>query len=203
MAEYVLAETVKVGRGVVIEPFAVVLGNSVLGDNCTVGSFSYLCNAQVGAGTQVRSSRITDSSVGENCTVGPNAHLRDGAAVGNNCRIGNFVEVKGSTLHNGVKAAHLSYIGDAEVGAGTNIGCGTVFVNFDGRTKHRTVVGEGCFVGCHVCLVAPLRLGDGCFVACGTTVDKDLPAGAFGIGRSRLTIKEGRAHRYLPARPNR
>ncbi len=195
--EYVLEKTVKVGEGVTIEPFAVVKGNTVLGDHCTVGSFSYLDNAVVGARTQIRSSRITDSSVGDDCTVGPNAHLRDGTKVGNNCRVGNFVEIKHSVLHYGVKAAHLSYIGDAEVGARTNIGCGVIFVNFDGKAKYRTEVGEDCFLGCNSNLVAPLVIGNKCFVACGTTVDKDVPDGAFSIGRSRLTVKEGRASDYI------
>lgn len=197
MAEYVLEKTVKVGKNVTIEPYAVVKGNTILHDNCIVGSFSYIDDSSIGQNTVVRSSRITDSAVGENCTVGPNAHLRENALVGNGCRIGNFVEVKHSVLHDGVKASHLSYIGDAEVGARTNIGCGVVFVNFDGRNKHRTVVGEDCFIGCNANLVAPLTLGSGCFVACGTTVDKDIPDGAFGIGRSYLTVKEGKAHKYL------
>ncbi len=197
MSQYVLGSAVKVGRGVTIEPYAVVKGNSVLGDNCTVGSFSYIENSVIGAYTEVKASRVTDSMVGEHCTVGPNAHLRDGAIVGDNCRVGNFVEIKRSVLHDGVKASHLSYIGDAEVGARTNIGCGVIFVNFDGKTKHRTSVGEDCFIGCNANLVAPLSIGKGCFVACGTTVDKDVPDGAFSIGRSYLTVKEGRARKYL------
>ena len=197
MAEYVLEDSVKVGSNVTIEPFAVVKGNTVLGDGCVVGSFSYIDNSTIGQGTVVRSSRITDSTVGDNCTIGPNAHLRDNATVGNGCRVGNFVEIKNSTLHDGVKAAHLSYVGDAEVGARTNIGCGVIFVNFDGKTKHHTTVGEDCFIGCNANLVAPLTVGKGCFVACGTTVDKDVPDGAFSIGRSYLTVKEGRASKYL------
>ena len=197
MAEYVLADSVKVGKNVTIEPFAVVKGNSVLGDGCVVGSFSYIENSTIGANTVVKASRITDSSVGCNCTVGPNAHLRNNATVGNDCRVGNFVEIKNSVLHDGVKAAHLSYVGDADVGARTNIGCGVVFVNFDGQHKHKTTVGEDCFIGCNANLVAPVTLGKDCFVACGTTVDKSMPDGAFSIGRSYLTVKEGRAHKYL------
>lgn len=197
MLEYVLEDSVKVGKNVTIEPFAVVKGNTVLGDGCVVGSFSYIENATIGCNTVIRSSRITDSIVGDNCTVGPNAHLRNNAQVGNDCRIGNFVEVKNSLLHNGVKAAHLSYIGDAEVGARVNIGCGVVFVNFDGRTKHCTTVGADCFIGCNANLVAPITIGKDCFVACGTTVDKDMPDGAFSIGRSYLTVKENRAYKYL------
>ena len=197
MADYVLESSVKVGENVTIEPFAVVKGDTILGDGCVVGSFSYIENAIIGRNTIVKSSRITDSIVGQDCTVGPNAHLRNHAQVGNDCRIGNFVEIKNSFLHEGVKAAHLSYIGDAVVGARTNIGCGVVFVNFDGRAKHHTTVGEDCFIGCNANLVAPLTLGKDCFVACGTTVDKDMPDGAFSIGRSYLTVKEGKAYKYL------
>ncbi len=197
MSEYILEKTVKVGRDVTIEPYAVVKGNTVLGDHCIVGSFSYLDNADIGAYTQIKSSRVTDSSVGSHCTVGPNAHLREGAVVGDNCRVGNYVEIKRSILHDGVKAAHLSYIGDADVGARTNIGCGVIFVNFDGKLKHRASVGEDCFIGCNANLVAPLTVGKGCFIACGTTVDKDMPDGAFSIGRSYLTVKEGKAGKYL------
>ena len=197
MADYVLDDSVKVGSNVTIEPFAVIKGNTVLSDGCVVGSFSYIENSTIGRNTVVKSSRITDSVVGDDCVVGPNAHLRNNAYVGNNCRIGNFVEIKNSHLHDNVKAAHLSYIGDAEVGARTNIGCGVVFVNYDGRTKHHTCVGDDCFIGCNANLVAPVNIGCNCFVACGTTVDKDMPSGAFSIGRSYLTIKEGRAHKYL------
>lgn len=197
MAEYVLEESVKVGKNVTIEPFAVVKGNTVLMDGSVVQSFSYIENSTIGKNTVVRSSRICDSVVGDECTVGPNAHLRNNTRVGNNCRVGNYVEIKNSILHDGVKASHLSYVGDAEVGTRTNIGCGVVFVNFDGRTKHRTSVGDDCFIGCNANLVAPLTIGKDCFVACGTTVDKNMPDGAFSIGRSYLTVKEGRAYKYF------
>ena len=197
MEQYILDSTVKVGNNVIIEPFAVVKGNSVLCDGCVVGSFSYIENSTVGANTVVKSSRICDSVVGANCAIGPNAHLRENAVVSDNCRVGNFVEIKKSTLAEGVKASHLSYIGDATVGKNTNIGCGVIFVNYDGKTKHRTVVGDDCFIGCNANLVAPLKMGKGCFVACGTTVDRDMPDGAFSIGRSYLTIKKGKAGQYL------
>ncbi|MCM1289947.1 MAG: hypothetical protein NC132_03850 [Corallococcus sp.] len=200
MKEYYLEDTVKVGKNVTIEPYSIVKGNTVLGDGCTVGSFSYLENAVMGCGTTVKASRIINSSVGCNCTVGPNAHLRDNAKIGDNCRVGNFVEVKNSTLGNGVKASHLAYVGDATVGKNTNIGCGVIFVNYDGKVKHKTTVGENCFIGCNTNLVAPLNVGNNCFVACGTTVDKDVPDGAFSIGRSYLTVKEGRADKYLKKR---
>ena len=195
--EYILDKSVKVGNNVTIEPFAVVKGNSVLHDGCVIGSFSYVENATIGANTVVKSSRICDSVVGANCTVGPNAHLRENAVVSDNCRVGNFVEIKKSTLGEGVKASHLSYIGDATVGKNTNIGCGVIFVNYDGKTKHHTDVGDDCFIGCNANLVAPVTVGNRCFIACGTTVDKDMPSGSFSIGRSYLTIKENRAGKYI------
>ena len=197
MDQFVLESSVKVGNNVTIEPFAVVKGNSVLGDGCVIGSFSYIEDSLIGAGTVVKSSRICNSRVGANCTVGPNAHLRENADVGNDCRVGNFVEIKNSVLRDGVKASHLSYVGDATVGKRTNIGCGVIFVNFDGKAKHHTEVGDDCFIGCNSNLVAPLTIGKECFVACGTTVDKSMPAGSFSIGRSYLTIKEGKAKKYL------
>lgn len=193
----VIDSTVKIGKNVTLEPFCVVKGNSVLGDGCIVGSFSYIENSEIGENTQIKSSRICASVVGKNCMVGPNAHLRDNAKIGDGCRIGNFVEIKKSTLGNGVKAAHLAYIGDADIGSGTNIGCGVIFVNFDGKSKFHTTVGRNCFIGCNTNLVAPLQIGDNCYVACGTTVDKNVPEGAFGIGRSYLTVKEGKAQKYL------
>ena len=162
-----------------------------------MGSFSYVVDSVIGENTVVKSSRIESSEVGANCTVGPNAHLREHAYVGDGCRIGNYVEVKKSTLCDGVKASHLSYVGDAYVGKGTNIGCGVIFVNYDGKVKHKTTVGDNCFIGCNSNLVAPLYVGNDCFIACGTTVDKDVPDGAFSIGRSYLTVKEGKARKYL------
>ena len=195
--DYILESTVKVGANVTIEPYAVVKGNTILHDGCVVGSFSYLDSAVIGANTVVKSSRIVNSQVGQNCTVGPNAHLRDNAVVGNGCRVGNFVEIKNSALESGVKASHLAYIGDAFVGANTNIGCGVIFVNYNGKQKSRTVVGSNCFIGCNTNLVAPVTVGDNCYIACGTTVDKDICSGAFGIGRSYLVVKEGRADKYI------
>lgn len=196
MQQYYLEDSVKVGDNVTIEPFAVILGNTVLHDGCVVGSFSYLNNAEIGANAVVNASRVVNSSVGADSTIGPFAHLRDGAMVGQACRIGNFVEIKKSDLRREVKASHLSYIGDAEVGEKTNVGCGVIFVNYDGRQKSKTVVGKNCFIGCNSNLIAPLNVGDDCFVACDTTVTEDVPAGAFVIGRSKMTVKPDGAEKY-------
>lgn len=197
MQQYFLDDTVVVGDNVTIEPFAVVLGNTVLRDGCTIGSFSYIFNADIGENAVVNASRVCDSAVGANCKVGPFAHLRNNAVVGDDCRVGNFVEIKKSDLHNGVKASHLTYIGDAEVGAKTNVGCGVIFVNYDGKEKHKTTVGKNCFIGCNSNLVAPVNIGDGCFVACDTTVTEDLPANSFAIGRSKATVKRNGASKYI------
>lgn len=193
----IVESTVTIGKNVTIEPFAVVKGNTVLSDGCVVGSFSYIQDSVIGSGAVVRSSRVTDSQIGSDCTVGPNAHVRQNSKIGNGCRIGNFVEIKNSVLGDGVKASHLAYVGDATVGEKTNVGCGVIFVNYDGKNKHRSVVGKNCFIGCNSCLVAPVTVGDGCFVACGTTVERDVPSGAFCIGRSRMVIKQDKARDYL------
>ena len=197
MQNYYLEDTVKVGDNVTIEPYAVILGETVLRDGCTVGSFSYLLNADIGQNTVVNASRIVNSKVGANCSVGPYSHLRDGAIIGDNCRVGNFVEIKKSDLHYGVKASHLAYIGDAEIGAKTNVGCGVIFVNYDGNKKHKTTVGKNCFIGCNSNLIAPVNVADNCFVACDTTVTSDVPEGAFAIGRSKMTVKKDYAKKYL------
>ena len=188
---------VKIGAGTVVEPFCVILGETEIGCNCHVGSFSYLNNAKVADGAVIRSSRITDSSVGKNTVVGPCAHLRQNANVGEDCRIGNFVEVKNSTVDANTKASHLAYVGDATVGKNCNIGCGVIFVNYDGRKKHKTQIGDNVFVGCNCNLVAPLSIADGCFVACGTTLTKDTQQNDFVIGRARETVKPLVATKYI------
>lgn len=190
-------ESVSIGEGTVIEPFSVLLGNTVIGCNCTIGSFSYLKNAVICDGAEIRSSRITDSKVGQNTTVGPFAHLRQNTFVEEGCRVGNFVELKNSTLSNGSKASHLAYVGDATVGKNCNIGCGVIFVNYDGKVKHKTTVGDNVFVGCNCNLVAPLNIADNCFIACGTTVTKDTKQDDFVIGRTRETVKPNTANRYI------
>ncbi len=195
--DYQLESSVKVGKNVTIEPYAVVKGDSVLADNCVIGSFSVLINAKIGENTIVKSSRITDSTVGNYSTVGPNAHLRENSVVGDHCRIGNFVELKNSQLGDLTKACHLAYVGDATVGKNCNIGCGAIFVNYNGKVKNRTTVGDNVFIGSNCNLIAPLVIANDCFIACGTTVNKDLNFDDFAIGRPRVEVKPNRAHNYL------
>ncbi len=147
--------------------------------------------SKVGKGSIIKSSYIYDSIIGENVEVGPYAHLRNNAVVGDGCRIGNFVEVKKSTLSSGVKAAHLTYLGDATIGKNTNIGCGTITVNYDGVNKYQTVIGENAFIGSNVNLIAPVEIGNNALIAAGSTVAIDkVNDNALVVARSREYIKE-------------
>jgi bifunctional UDP-N-acetylglucosamine pyrophosphorylase / glucosamine-1-phosphate N-acetyltransferase len=165
------------GQDVVVEP-NVVFGPGVsVGDNALIRSFSHFDNARIGPGA----------------IVGPFARLRPGAVLEQDVHVGNFVEVKATRIHAGAKANHLSYLGDSEVGAGTNIGAGTITCNYDGFNKHRTTIGAGTFIGSHATLVAPVSIGDGAFVAAGSVVTRDVPADALTIGRGTQIDKPGRA----------
>lgn len=176
-------DTVVIERGVNILPFTRITGTSKLLTGCTV-SASYIENGWVGESASVEYSHLKDSVVGAHAKIGPFARLR-GAKIGEGCRVGDFVEVKASEFGEDVKAAHLTYVGDAKVGDGTNIGCGTVFCNYDGSKKHVSQVGKNCFIGANTNLIAPLNVGDGAFIAAGTTVTDDVGEGTFTIGRER------------------
>lgn len=174
-----------------------ILAGSHVCRGASVMPFCFLSGAYVGEDTVVYSSTLIDAHVGRNCSVGPYAYLRGGATVGDGCRVGDFVEIKSSTLGKGTKAAHLAYIGNAELGERVNVGCGAVFANYDGKCKNKTVVGDGCFIGCNSNLVAPLTLRAGAYVAAGTTLTRDLDEYDFCIGRSReKVIAGGAAGRY-------
>ena len=165
-----------IGRDVVIEPHVVIGPGTVIADGVVVHAFSHLEGARLAQGA----------------SVGPYARLRPGADLGEGVRIGNFVEVKNAALGPGAKANHLSYVGDATVGAGANIGAGTITCNYDGVNKHRTVIGEGAFIGSNSALVAPVSVGDHAYVGSGSVITDDVPAGALAIGRGRQVVKEGR-----------
>ncbi len=175
--------------GATVEPFAIVKASRVQ-CGAVIGSFSRVENAVIGQNATVTHAVVRDSRIGQNATVGPFAYVRDQSVVGDGCRIGDFVEIKKSTLEKGVKAAHLAYVGDATVGEGTNVGCGTVFANYDGVTKRQTTVGKGVFIGANTNLVAPLTVGDNAYIAAATTVTEDVPPGAFVIGRARAEKKQ-------------
>lgn len=189
---YVSCDSV-VEDGAEIYAPAHISGGSHICRGAVIMPFCTLIGAHVGENTIVISSTLIKAHVCENCNVGPYAYLREGAYVGKNSRIGDFVEVKASSLGEGVKAAHLAYIGDAEVGSNVNIGCGAVFCNYDGRKKSKTVVGDDVFIGANCNLIAPLSIGRGAFIAAGTTVCGDVEEKAFCIGRARESVKRGGA----------
>ncbi|MDD4290647.1 MAG: DapH/DapD/GlmU-related protein [Clostridia bacterium] len=166
-----------------------VMSGSVIGEKCTVEG-SEVTDSTVGKNVVIAKSKVNTSEIGENTTIGTMAHLREKVRVGKNCRIGNFVEIKNSTLGDFVKAAHLAYIGDATVGNECNIGCGVVFANFDGKRKHRTTVGNNCFLGCNCNLVAPLTIGNNCFLGAGTTLTRNLPDDSFACEKREIIIKK-------------
>ncbi|RHW31749.1 bifunctional UDP-N-acetylglucosamine diphosphorylase/glucosamine-1-phosphate N-acetyltransferase GlmU [Lysinibacillus yapensis] len=179
----------QIGRDTVIKPGTVIEGATVIGEDCIIGPNSTIANSKIGDRTTIQNSVVTNSIVGEDTAVGPFAHLRPDSQLGNKVKIGNFVEVKKSTLGNETKVSHLSYIGDAEVGNNVNIGCGSITVNYDGKNKYQTVIEDDVFVGCNSNLVAPVTLGEGSFIAAGSTITNDVPAEALGIARSRQENK--------------
>ena len=180
-----------VESGATVLPFSFVTGSTVEAD-AVIGSFSEVTNSRIAKGAKVLRSVVSDSVIEEGATVGPFAYVRMQSEVGAGCRVGDFVEIKRSLLEKGVKAAHLAYVGDASIGEKTNVGCGAVFANYDGKQKHVTQVGKRAFIGANVNLVAPVKVGDDCYVAAATTVTEDVENGAFVIGRSRAEQKKKR-----------
>lgn len=182
-------DLVEIEPDAVIEPETHLRGRTRIGRGCRIGPGSLIENAIVEPDTEVLYSVVRDTHIGARCQVGPYTHLRGGAIVGEGCRLGNFVELKNSTLGARTNAAHLSYLGDATVGERVNIAAGTITANYDGRHKHRTVIGSGSKTGVNSVLIAPLTLGEDVTVAAGSTVTEDVPAGALVIARSRQVVK--------------
>ena len=174
-----LSADTRLGKDVTVEPYVVFGEKVTVEDGAVIHSFSHLAGAHVGKGA----------------SVGPFARLRPGTRLGDGARIGNFVEVKEAVVEAGAKANHLSYIGDASVGAGANVGAGTITCNFDGSAKHRTEIGAGAFIGSNTALVAPVRIGDGAYVGSGSVITADVPNGALALARGRQIVKEGWASR--------
>lgn len=166
---------VAIGPDTILLPGTTLAGATMVGAECRIGPYVV----------------ATDATIGNGCTVGPFAHLRSGTVLGDRVRIGNFVEVKNARLGEKVAAGHLSYLGDSDVGAGTNIGAGTITCNYDGFSKHRTEIGAGAFIGSHTTLVAPVHVGDGALTAAGSVVTKDVPGDALALARARQENREG------------
>jgi len=188
----VIDQDVEIEPDTVIEPFVQLLGRTRIGVDCRIRSYAVIENCTIGNRVVIRQSCVLgDSSVGDGTDIGPFARLRPGCEIGEEVHIGNFVEVKKSKLHKGVKAGHLTYLGDAEVGARTNIGAGVITCNYDGVKKHSTQIGEEAFVGSDSTLVAPVAVADGAYIGAGSCITKDVPAGALAVGRAHQVTKEG------------
>ena len=182
---------VTVGQDSVIYPGVILEGNTKIGAGCTLYQGSRIKDSVVEDGAAVQNSVVLESRVGAGAQVGPYAYIRPGTSIGEHCRIGDFVETKNATIANRSKVSHLTYVGDADVGEDVNIGCGVVFVNYNGKEKFRTKVGDRAFIGCNTNLISPGNVGDGAYIAAGATVTKDIPADALCIARARETIKAG------------
>lgn len=192
----VIDAAVEVGPDTVIEPYAQLLGETKVGSGCRIRSFSVLEDAKLGDNVTVRQNCvITSSQVGNGAILGPFTHIRPGCNIGEEAHLGNFVEAKNVRMGKGSKANHLTYLGDAEIGSGCNIGAGSITCNYDGQLKHRTVIGNGVFVGSDSTLIAPLVVGNGAYIAAASCITEDVPEDALALGRPQQTVKAGWAAR--------
>lgn len=187
---------VKIGRDTIIYPYTWLEGNTVIGEDNEIGPNVRLSNVVVGNNNQLQFLYGHDCRVENDVTAGPYVHLRPNTVISNKVHIGNFVEVKNSNIGVGTKLPHLSYIGDCDMGGNVNMGCGSITVNYDSKRKHRTIIGDNSFVGCNSNLVAPVTIGANTYVAAGSTITKDVPEDALGIGRERQRNIEGWAKKY-------
>jgi len=195
-----IAPTVTIGRDVVLEPMTFLLGSTSIADGCVVGPDSRVTDSRIAEGAVVDSSVVTEAVVGIEAKVGPRAYLRAGTVLEAGARVGTSVEIKNTTIGEGSKVPHLSYIGDATVGKAVNIGAGTITCNYDGEHKHRTVIGDGAFVGSDTMLVAPVTIGEGATTGAGSAIAKDVPAGALGVERCEQKNVDGWATRKRVAK---
>lgn len=187
---YISRQTL-IGQDTILYPGVILEGTCIIGKDCIIGANSRLVNAKIGNNVIIQNSIILDSSVDDYTNVGPYAYIRPGSQIGKHCKVGDFVEVKNSTMGDGAKASHLTYIGDGDVGENVNLGCGTVFVNYDGKKKYRTVVEKNAFVGCNTNLIAPVTVKEGAYVAAGSTITDDVPEDSLAIARARQVNKVG------------
>jgi bifunctional UDP-N-acetylglucosamine pyrophosphorylase/glucosamine-1-phosphate N-acetyltransferase len=186
----VIDPDVQVGPDTVIGPFVQLLGSTTVGGDCRINSFSVLSNARLGDEVAVRHGCIVEDSVVERAAMlGPYCHIRPGSHIGDGAHVGNFVETKKTKLGPGSKANHLTYLGDAEIGAGVNVGAGTITCNYDGVNKHKTVIRDGVFIGSDTTLVAPVHVGEGAYIGAGSCITEDVPPDALAVARGMQVNK--------------
>lgn len=187
---------VEIGRDTVIYPYTWLEGATKIGEDCQIGPNVRLSNVRIGDTAELQFVYGHDCEVQDNVVIGPYVHLRPDTVIGNNVKIGNFVEVKNSHVGTGSKLPHLSYIGDSDIGRSVNIGCGCITVNYDGKKKHRTIIEDNAFVGCNSNMVAPVTIGAGAYIGAGSTITKDVPGDDLGIARAKQKNIEGWAAKY-------
>ena len=182
---------VKAGKDCLIDVNVILEGDITLGNNVSIGPNTILKDVEIGDGTKIEAfSHIVNARIGDNCSIGPYARLREGSKIEDSGKVGNFVETKNSTLGSGSKANHFTYLGDTTVGTKTNIGAGTITCNYDGKDKHKTIVGDNSFIGSNSSLVAPVKIGNNTTIAAGSTITKDVPSDALGVGRAKQSNKD-------------
>lgn len=199
-----IEKNVKIGKGTVVYPNVTILNDVEIGENAVVESGAFLKKSKILSGTQIKAySYVEEALVREEAAIGPFARLRKGSDIGNKCKIGNFVETKQVRLDQSVSVSHLSYVGDAEIGENTNIGCGFITCNYDGENKSLTKIGKNCFIGSDTQMIAPVNLGDYVYVASGSTINKDIEDYGFGIARCRQETKPNLAKKFLKGKFNK
>lgn len=185
----IIEDNVQIGKGTQVLPGTILYSGVIIGENCVIGPNTLIKDSIVGNEVKLNSVQCYQSKVLDGADIGPFVHIRPNSVVGENVHLGNFVEVKNSNIDEGTKVSHLTYVGDSDVGKRVNFGCGTVTVNYDGKRKHRTVIGDDVFIGCNTNLVAPVKVGDGAYTAAGSTITEDIPADSLGIARARQVNK--------------
>ena len=187
----IIGPDVRIGRDTLILPNTILSGSTVIGESCTVGPNTRVEDSKIADGVRLDNVVCERARVRSGADIGPFVHIRPNSDVGERVHLGNFVEVKNSTVGEGTKVSHLTYVGDSDVGARVNFGCGCVTVNYDGKAKHRTTIGDNAFIGCNTNLIAPVTVAENAYTAAGSTITQDVPAEALGIARARQVNKEG------------
>lgn len=189
-----------IGKGTRIYPGTIISGNVTIGENCVIGPNSYIVDSVIGNNVNFNNSQIRKARVLDNADIGPFVNIRPDSVIGDSVHLGNFVEVKNSVIDSGTKVSHLTYVGDSDVGRNVNFGCGVVTVNFSGKTKSRTTIKDGAFIGCNTNLIAPVTVGENSYTAAGSTITQDVPDNSLAIARERQVNKEGWVKEKQPYR---
>lgn len=192
----VIGDNVKMGANVKLFSNICILGDTFIGDNVVIKPNSVIENCKIENDVEICSSFLNGSKVKKGAKIGPFANIRTGSTIGENCKVGNFVEIKNSTLGNNTKASHLAYVGDADIGEHCNIGCGVIFCNYNGKEKFRSKVGNFAFIGSNSNIISPVQIGDYAFIAAGSTITKNVADNEFAIARERQTNKENFKNPY-------